>query len=116
LLAIRWCFRATARANRFGQKCQNRLKSAFLRCDSRGEVQGSATETAKKRMECGFLAGSADLRSTLFQGMTGIHHGAAVGKARQKLLLADGSLNLTRRQLLKGKANGPQGNEEKDGA
>ena len=77
-------------------------------------MQLSRGGIVEKRMKRGFLAVSADLRSTLFQGMTGIHRGAAVRKSSSEAASCRWFVEFNV-NLLKGKANGPQGNEEEDG-
>jgi hypothetical protein len=59
------------------------MKSAFLRCDSRAEMQGIRPDIAKKRVFRGFSAIFSRGAVTLHQEMSGITQSAGGEKSRK---------------------------------
>ncbi|WP_395647282.1 hypothetical protein [Terricaulis sp.] len=77
----------------------NRFKSAFLRCDSRGEMRGIRRDIAKTGVFSGFSAIFSKGAVTLHQELNGITQHAGGENKAQSQAFTGGSLSLTQDNL-----------------
>jgi hypothetical protein len=75
------------------------MKSAFLRCDSRGEMQGIRPDIAKNHVFRGFSAIFSRGAVTLHQELNGITQRPAVMRVVRNPHFTGGSLSLTHDNL-----------------